>query len=258
MFQAAVNAEHLRHLIEEFRIVTVASGDLPRDFYVVAGRQRGKQIELLEYETDFAFAHGGALRVRETAEVFSINDDPPRGRPGQAAQDVKQSRLSAAGRAHDADKLAVIYGKTYAIKRKHIDLADAINLADILCLNDLPHAIDLIRARGVKESSNSGKVRHCALLLRQTATLSGASAGVARLGPRFLINKIRILSKSSTGTYIPLGRNTSARVSLSYTLIFPEKRIAGVSGENSLIFFTRSSPSKPGITRSLRTRSTPP
>src|SRR6266566_2279249 len=57
-----------------------------------------------------------------------------------------------------------------------------------------------------------------------------------RLGPRFLISRTRMRSSNSMGAYMPLGRKTSARISFSYILIFPEKRMAGVDVEISLIF----------------------
>src|ERR1700760_2936385 len=95
-----------------------------------------------------------------------------------------------------------------------------------------------------------GKARHCAC-----ADLVGVKSlgcgcypaigircigtALARLGPRFLIRRIRMRSRSSMGAYIPLGRKRSARRSLSYILIFPEKRMAGVSGDISFTLLMR-------------------
>src|SRR5881394_2752225 len=92
----------------------------------------------------------------------------------------------------------------------------------------------------------------------QDAAFTDATPAELFFGPRFFTSNRRIRSSSSAGAYAPLGRKISALVSLSYILIFPLKRMAGVSGEISLIRFTNSAPSMSGIIRSLRTRSMPP
>ena len=52
------------------------------------------QEELLEHESDGCGPQGGDLPVGEPADIEPADPDGPRGRPGQRAHDVQQSRLA--------------------------------------------------------------------------------------------------------------------------------------------------------------------
>src|SRR6185312_16892663 len=139
MFQASGHAQHFRYLLKEFRIGSVAAGDLAGNLDVVARGERWQKIELLEDKTDFALAHRRALRIRKRGEVRAINEHAAGGGLSQPAQNVKQRGLSAAGRAHNAYELALLGGQAHAAHGGHIYLPNAVNFAYILCLDDVRH-----------------------------------------------------------------------------------------------------------------------
>src|SRR5690606_42033722 len=77
---------------------------------------------------DLLVAHPGQLVGGEPAHVLAPDEELPRRRPVQAADEVHQGGLSRARRAHDRDELALLDGEVDAAQRLHFHLADGVGL----------------------------------------------------------------------------------------------------------------------------------
>src|SRR3974390_234427 len=121
-------------------VIGRGTGDVLRDVDVALRRERGQQVELLEDEADFLLAHARALGVGERGEVDAVDGDATGVGVSESTQDIEKGGLAATGRADDADELALLDLERYSAQGLHIDLADAVGLADVLCLNHHGHA----------------------------------------------------------------------------------------------------------------------
>ena len=79
-----------------------------RQFHVFHRVQPGKQLELLEDETDFLAADVRELLLVEVANHAPMQDVFAGGGRIEAADDVHERRLSAARRAEDGEELALL------------------------------------------------------------------------------------------------------------------------------------------------------
>jgi hypothetical protein len=99
---------------------------------VVARGKVRQQIELLKYEADGAPAQVGTAGIGEAGEILVHDADlTGRGR-GEAADDVEQGGLARAGGADDGEELARLHGEIDSAQRRHIHLAHAVRLAQVL------------------------------------------------------------------------------------------------------------------------------
>src|SRR5437660_2180912 len=127
--------------------MTVFTGNLACNLNVAARSERGQQVEFLKDKTDFAFAHLGPLGVGHPGEIVSIDQNAPGSGMGKASQNIKQGGFAAAGRADDTDKFSALHLEADTAKGRNFDLADPVNLGDVLDLDDGSHQVDIIRPR---------------------------------------------------------------------------------------------------------------
>ena len=93
--------------------------------------QLGQQVEELEHEPDLPVADGGKLPRRGVLDHHAVELDRAFGGRIQAAQDVHQRGLAAAGRADDRDELALLDVQGHVVQRADFLLAEAVDLADV-------------------------------------------------------------------------------------------------------------------------------
>ena len=60
----------------------------------------------MENEPEFAAAEAGEVVFREADDLFAVKEDAARGGVIEAGEEAEEGALSAAGGAHDGDKLA--------------------------------------------------------------------------------------------------------------------------------------------------------
>src|SRR3954468_11520144 len=107
MVEPLFDTQQIDNLVEVRRIaIAIFPGDINRNIYVGSRGERWQQIELLKHESDFRFAHAGARRVGKLGEIDSVNNYIAGVGPRQPTQNVKQRRLAAARRPHNADELS--------------------------------------------------------------------------------------------------------------------------------------------------------
>jgi len=140
VMQASLEAKQLYDPVKVLAIHrAIFPADLVSDADIAHGIESGEQIEFLKDKSDFALAQGGAPGIGELREINAVDQHAPAGWPGETTEDVEERGLAAARRANDADKLTAVHGKTGPAQGRNIDLADVINLADVLCLDDMRH-----------------------------------------------------------------------------------------------------------------------
>src|ERR1019366_8484989 len=120
--QTLVNAQQSRDSIDVFVVATpvALAGNVAGDVDVALRGQGRQQVELLEDEANFRFAHSRARRVRQGCEVCAVDQHPPGVGVGQSAQDVEQRGLSAARRADNADEFPLLDLEENAAQGWHI------------------------------------------------------------------------------------------------------------------------------------------
>jgi hypothetical protein len=82
------------------------AGDVERDLDILASRERGHQVEVLEDEAELSRPQLGQLGLRERGELQALDGDRAVAGVQQAAEHRQQRGLAAAGRSHDQDDLA--------------------------------------------------------------------------------------------------------------------------------------------------------
>ena len=102
-----------------------------RQLHVLHHVQLGQQIEELEHEPDLPVANGGQLPRRGVLDHHPVELDRPFARRIQAAEDVHQGGLAAAGRADDRDELSFLDVQGHVVQRADFLLAEAVDLADV-------------------------------------------------------------------------------------------------------------------------------
>src|SRR5882672_12044634 len=108
MVKTSGDPQHLRDLVKKSFVQAVSACDLAGNLNIALRGERGQKVEFLEDETDFLFAHFRALRVRELGKIGAINQHATGGGTRESAKNIEQSRFAAAGRANNADKLALL------------------------------------------------------------------------------------------------------------------------------------------------------
>ena len=93
----------------------------------------------------------------------SVDEDRARGRPVDAAEHVEDGRLARARGPGDGDEVSLLDAEGDALHRLDFDLAEGIDLADVLELYD-HHTYSLTRAppgTALGASGGSGRRRGC-------------------------------------------------------------------------------------------------
>ena len=97
--------------------------------------QFGQQIEELEHEADFAIANARELPGRGVVNHGAIQLDRALGRRVQAAEDVHQGGLAAAGWTNDGNEFAFVDIERHIIQRADFLAAEVIDFADVAQFN---------------------------------------------------------------------------------------------------------------------------
>ena len=133
MVEAAGDVEQLGKAGKELRVHGLgALGDLVGDFNVGASGERGKEVELLEDESDAGAAHFGPLGIGEGREVDAADENAAGTGAGEAAEQVEKGGFAAAGWSDDGDKLAGFDGKGRVAKSRNFEFAAAVGFAEVL------------------------------------------------------------------------------------------------------------------------------
>jgi hypothetical protein len=83
-----------------------AAGEVQRQHRVLQRRQRGQQLEELEYHAHVPAPPDGQFFLAHQVDPRSADRHRPRGRPVDPGDQVQDRRLAAARRAHDGHQLA--------------------------------------------------------------------------------------------------------------------------------------------------------
>ncbi len=114
----------------------VQAGVGERQFDVGERGGAGDEVEGLEDEAELAVAQVGELVLVEVVGVGAVDQVAPAGGDVEAAKDVHQRALAAAGAAHDRDEVAALDAQRDAAQRWHADRADRVGLADVADVDD--------------------------------------------------------------------------------------------------------------------------
>jgi len=136
VIEALIDAEQSEHFLEVLAAWPVVAGNVARYRDVVARGEVRKQVEFLENETDGRLAEAGAAGVGEAGEILAGHLHTARSRRCEASNDMEQGRLPRAGRPHDREKIAGLHFQVDSAERRHVDLAHAVRLAEVLGLDD--------------------------------------------------------------------------------------------------------------------------
>ena len=123
------------------QLLPVDGVDAPVDegqLHVLLDGEGLDEIILLEDEADLLVADAGELAVGEVLDVRAVQKVGAPGGDIQAAQDVHEGGLAAAGLAHHGHELPVVDGQRDAIQRADLALqALAVDLVDIPQFNEM-------------------------------------------------------------------------------------------------------------------------
>ena len=135
---------------------------------VLAGGQRGHQVERLEHEADPVAPQLGEPLVVEASDVEVAHEAVPRGRPVEAGHAVHQGGLARSRRAHDGREAAAVEGDVDPGQRVDGRLPGAVGLAQL----------DGVRRRGGRTLGGRDLVgeRHGASFRRRGKDAGGRGA----------------------------------------------------------------------------------
>ena len=138
-------AEQVGDAVEVRGIAVAVAGDFLGHQDVRAGVERGQQVEFLEDEADLALAHAGAFRVGERGQVVAVEHHAAAIGTREPAQKIEESRLAAAGRADDADELALLHAEGNTAQRLDLNFAHVVGLAQVFAsMNAAPCLIRIL------------------------------------------------------------------------------------------------------------------
>src|SRR5215475_2441750 len=141
MVKPSLQPKQLDNLVEVLAVnVAILATDLVRDGDVRHCVKCRQQVELLEDKTDSAFAQSSSLRIGELREVDVVDQHPAASRARQPTKNIEESGLPTSRGAYNADELTALHVEADAPQRGYLHLADVINLANVLCLNNVRHA----------------------------------------------------------------------------------------------------------------------
>src|SRR5438067_898912 len=145
MCGAVGHAEVVEHLEREGAPLAHrnARGD-ERGLDVLLSGQRRDQVEGLEDEAERRGAQRCELGLLKLREVPALEEDPPRRRPVEAAEQEKQGRLPLACRPLDGQELAFAHHQVDAVESVHLRRASLERLAHV---DQLVHRSPLISSR---------------------------------------------------------------------------------------------------------------
>src|ERR1700676_1746231 len=100
-----------------------------RQLDVFAGGSSRKQIEALKDKSDLAVANVGKLVAVEARNICSIKQITPSRRAVEATENIHESRLARAARAHERDEFALLDVQRDTAHRAHLHLTGMICLS---------------------------------------------------------------------------------------------------------------------------------
>ena len=103
-----------------------------RELDVLERRRAGEQVEPLKDESNLFVANRRQLIVREARHVAAVQPIRAGRRAIEAAEDVHQRRLPRSRRSDDRDELAARDVERDATQRMDRDVADLIDLGEVL------------------------------------------------------------------------------------------------------------------------------
>src|SRR5215469_13353761 len=104
MLQTFAQPQQIGDAIEIRVIAVPVSRNLLSDQDVGPRIEGGQQVELLEDESDLAFAHSGSLGIRQCSEIVAVEYDASAVSTGQSSEKVKQGGFSASRGPNHTDK----------------------------------------------------------------------------------------------------------------------------------------------------------
>jgi hypothetical protein len=107
-----------------------------RQLDVLQGGRAGQQVEVLEDEADAPVAHQCPLVGGEGGDLLAGQQIAAAGRAVEAAEGVHQRRFARAGRPDEGDELARIDGQRDAAQGHDLHLAEFVDLANRLQLDE--------------------------------------------------------------------------------------------------------------------------
>src|SRR5450432_586095 len=141
MIEAPADAEQAG---EVFQVGLIEGPGPPRNLIgnlnVCPRRKRGQQVEFLKNKANLGLAHPGTLAVAECREVDPVNSYAAGACRRQSPENIKESRLTAAGGAYDAHELARFDGESGVLEGRYLNLARPVNLAELVGVNDGLHS----------------------------------------------------------------------------------------------------------------------
>jgi len=137
VIEAIAEPDELERLGGIHRVV----GDLGDERDVLARRQARDQVVELEHEPDVVAAVHRQLVGIGVGQILAAIGDLARGADVEAAEDVEQRRLAAAGRAEQHDELTLGQRDIDAAERRDLDFAHLVALGQCMALDDRGHGI---------------------------------------------------------------------------------------------------------------------
>ena len=119
--------------------------DCQRQLHIRQNRLVGDQVIGLKDKADGVVAIGVPVGVRELSGGASVDDQVSRAEAVQAADDVQQRGLAAAGVAQDRDKLALAEFKIDSLERVNFGIGDHIVFFDV---SQLQHGLSFSAVTG--------------------------------------------------------------------------------------------------------------
>src|ERR1043165_1171689 len=115
------------------RVARAAAGVLQqqRVLDVLVRGEDGDEVEGLEDVAEAIAARGGEAVQRDGGDVDTVDDDAAAARLVDAADGVEQRGLAAGGGAGEREDVAAIDVEADAVERAHVDVAEAVGLADV-------------------------------------------------------------------------------------------------------------------------------
>jgi hypothetical protein len=122
-------------LLTQLRIAQPMLAVKKRQLDIFTRRCSRQQIETLKNKSDLAVANIGELVPIQTGNIGAIEKVTPGRRTVETTENIHESRLARATRAHQRDEFALLDLERDATHRPHLHLAGMIRLSHVVQVN---------------------------------------------------------------------------------------------------------------------------